>query len=113
MASRSCAVATDKVMNGCSTGSMAFGEICPLCNDTFMRATISDPRTMRKIDKNSADISLINPARMHRREFAKAVAALSFGLVTSAPAASAPPKWRAAVIGSTGHGDYGHGLETI
>ena len=45
---------------------------------------------------------------MNRRRFLKAGAA---GLAASASAAKT--KYRAAVIGHTGHGNYGHGLDTV
>src|SRR5438094_36182 len=48
---------------------------------------------------------------MNRRDFVRMIAAASFGLPLCGRGADS--KLRAAVIGSTGHGDYGHGLEGI
>lgn len=55
----------------------------------------------------------MQPLIMHpsRRRFLGTVAAT--GLALTATAADAPPRLRVAVIGHTGRGDYGHGLDTM
>ncbi len=46
-----------------------------------------------------------------RRQFLGTVAASSLALTTHA--AGATPRWQVAIIGHTGRGDYGHGLDTM
>lgn len=48
---------------------------------------------------------------MNRRRFLSAAVVSSVAL--AARAASLDHKWRVGVIGHTGHGDYGHGLDTV
>lgn len=48
---------------------------------------------------------------MNRRQFLAASTAASFAF--AAPGADAPARLRVAVIGHTGRGDYGHGLDTM
>jgi len=48
---------------------------------------------------------------MNRRQFLLATAASSAGLVLRA--AESKPKYRVGVIGHTGHGNYGHGLDAM
>lgn len=48
---------------------------------------------------------------MNRRRFLSAAVVSSVALATRA--AGADPRWRVGVIGHTGHGDYGHGLDTV
>src|SRR5438034_8255947 len=52
---------------------------------------------------------------MNRRQFVKATLLSAAALELASPAASQSPtaKMRAAIIGHTGQGDYGHGLDTI
>ncbi|PYJ00013.1 MAG: hypothetical protein DME25_21680 [Verrucomicrobia bacterium] len=58
---------------------------------------------------------LQQPHRMNRRQFVKsaAVATAGLSLVSPAPGAPSAARLRAAVIGHTGRGDYGHSLDTI
>lgn len=56
--------------------------------------------------------------RQSRRGFARTLvlalpAVATIGQTTSAQAASTSKKWRAAIIGATGQGDYGHGMDLI
>jgi len=56
----------------------------------------------------------MNTCSMHRREFVKQSAAVAFSLAASSlAAAESGAMLKAAVIGHTGHGDYGHGLDGI
>src|SRR5207249_4205141 len=52
---------------------------------------------------------------MNRRQFVKTTFLTSAAVELASPAASQSPtaKMRAAIIGHTGQGDYGHGLDTI
>ena len=51
--------------------------------------------------------------RTHRRDFIKAGAATAALTLSSLTAAAAADKARVAVIGHTGRGNYGHGLDTV
>ena len=48
---------------------------------------------------------------MNRRQFL--AAAIASGVAYATRAADADHKMRVAVIGHTGHGDYGHGLDAV
>ena len=48
---------------------------------------------------------------MNRRHFLASSAAAGLAIATNA--ADTPKRWRVAVIGHTGRGDYGHGLDTM
>ena len=58
--------------------------------------------------KDGAEISVVWGWNLHRRSFLRAGLA---GLATGASAAG--KKYRVGVIGHTGHGNYGHGLDTV
>jgi len=51
-------------------------------------------------------------SQLTRRSFLHAGAAVAGALCLSASAVAEGKKWRIAVIGQTGHGNYGHGLDT-
>ena len=52
---------------------------------------------------------------MDRRQFALSATAwcATASLAVAQKPESKPPRWRVAVIGHTGRGDYGHGLDTV
>ena len=48
--------------------------------------------------------------QMNRRSLLKSAAA---GLAVQGFSSAAPRKWRVCVIGHTGHGDFGHGIDLV
>lgn len=53
------------------------------------------------------------PFGLHRRRFLATAGSLALGLPSLVMADQKRPKYRAAVIGHTGRGDYGHGLDEV